>query len=687
MADQRLRLIAELKDNASAQLRLLNKELKETKRTPGMEQASKWMQGFNDTTKDFVKGGAGISSTMGAIGIGGITAAASLSVLVGQFKALADKTFAMKVLGKETGLTIDQISQWQYVGQQFHVSTESMGDALKTLGDKMVDFRRHRGELFGQLNQIDPKFAGKLEGEDTQHQLQDIFNWLGKIKDAAARNRWAKEFFGTDDVDNLLVNGLPAFSKALDDAGQKAAKYTPELQAQADLLNKSIVDFNQAWQNFELSVGPTVFAQMRGLIDDFKEAFDEIKGAWDWAKGLKDHPVQTIGKAVIGAIDQAARENGNQEDRATRAGGRNEGIIFDLPGAASKAIHGTFRTEKSVIDGLPAEPPKGLGRDGLLHKSSFDGGANGLLHLADFRSGSSEDPIAAGTKTGVLAAFRELMQQRALDTKSGGGKPDLIQASYEAPGALGFGGGSLDRYGLGDLRRHRGAAPSGSHPDDGPVSGFGKPRRGKWWTPERQAHAVGRLEAEAGLSEAGAEGLVSRWANVEAASGPTSYNPKSGAAGIGQWLGVRKHGFTVDYDSQLSHAINELNNNENGGSATRALRAATNAREGAIGASRFERAEHYNPRTGVDDWTGKSLAGAAHVHEEVAGIRRALPSLVDEARKARGGDQSTDGSIEAHIHLHEGRVKGTSARSTGIVAPPKVHLRRGPTMTQPSYEA
>lgn len=108
----------------------------------------------------------------------------------------------------------------------------------------------------------------------------------------------------------------------------------------------------------------------------------------------------------------------------------------------------------------------------------------------------------------------------------------------------------------------------------------------------------------AGLSEHGAAGLVARWAAVEASGGPGSRNPRSGAEGIGQWLGSRKRpGITdvPDFEGQLKHAAEELMTTER--RAGDVLRNAKTADEGSRGASMYERAEGYNPRTGRDNFT------------------------------------------------------------------------------------
>jgi hypothetical protein len=130
---------------------------------------------------------------------------------------------------------------------------------------------------------------------------------------------------------------------------------------------------------------------------------------------------------------------------------------------------------------------------------------------------------------------------------------------------------------------------------------------GGWWTPDRIKHATDRLMKEAHLSEPGAAGLVARWAGVESAGGPTSSNNIGGGhEGLGQWDSARggKGMASKDFDTQLSHAIQELNTTEV--TAATKLRYATTPEEGAVGASMYERAEGYNAATGRDYFTGRT---------------------------------------------------------------------------------
>lgn len=167
-----------------------------------------------------------------------------------------------------------------------------------------------------------------------------------------------------------------------------------------------------------------------------------------------------------------------------------------------------------------------------------------------------------------------------------------------------------------------------------------------WWTPERQKHAYDKLR-KGGLSEQGAKGLLSRWMNVEAAGGPASVNPKSGAFGIAQWLTKSRldpiRGNT-DFDAQIDYAIKELRSTES--AAGDLLRRARTAEEGAVGASVYERAENYNPVTGRDNHTDKTQRGMSGLDWLTDGtkstpkpdVARPAPASGDIPRKASFND-------------------------------------------------
>ena len=317
-----------------------------------------------------------------------------------------------------------------------------------------------------------------------------------------------------------------------------------------------------------------------------------------------------MGYDALGALADQFKGNQGDKDAPTETVplwkrlfhlGENEGggihpAAFQMPGDWAGALKSPGAGDSRGLEGVIERGTLAALRDFAAEQKPAPKAQAEELAAASARSGPRSRPAAEGALAALAAALVSLPQTVA-----------PVQSGGPASSPMGSLGGK----------------PQG-------VESIGAAAGGKatgWWTPERQKHAVEYLKNNAGLSDMGARGLVSRWANVEAARGPGEVNPRSGAAGIGQWLGDRKHGFKLgDFDFQLAHAARELNTSEKG--AGDALRNARTAMEAATGASRYERAEGFNPRTGRDNFTNKTAAG-------IAGYRRRWRAALRPRRHPR----------------------------------------------------
>ena len=103
----------------------------------------------------------------------------------------------------------------------------------------------------------------------------------------------------------------------------------------------------------------------------------------------------------------------------------------------------------------------------------------------------------------------------------------------------------------------------------------------------------------------------------------------------------------ADFDTQIGHAIDELKTTE--ARAAAVLRNAKTPEEGARGASMFERAEHYNPSTGIDDWTARTPVG----------------KVIDVLRRGEGRNLSTSPLPERRLLDLLTNSTKASVRATG----------------------
>lgn len=162
-----------------------------------------------------------------------------------------------------------------------------------------------------------------------------------------------------------------------------------------------------------------------------------------------------------------------------------------------------------------------------------------------------------------------------------------------------------------------------------------------FWTAANQRYAYNYLRG-AGLSNYGAAGLVSRWANVESTvDGPRAQGGYLGRAfGIAQWLGARLTPIkgNTNFAAQLAYVVKELNSTET--RAANVLKTATSAAQGAVGASMYERAGGYNAATGKDNYTSRTAQGIPAVLALATGGVQAAPETAVNADAS--GDSSTN---------------------------------------------
>ena len=494
MSEERLRLVAEFRDQASAGVRRLGRELGEVRETPGMSAATRWMQGFTLNAKGIQMAGAGAGSVMSSLGIGGLAAAGGIAAAVKSFKDLADQKIALQSLSRETGLAVDQINILKHAARDMHVDPEAMSKGIQTFTSNMELARRGFGDFYGQLNQQYPQLARKLKGDNPAQALKDYLGFLAEIPGAmeaagssqadAIQNqkRFTALGFGSDDLNKLVEQGPGKLAEVMADAAKNTPKTTAEMVAGAEALSKAAHDFEDAIERFQTGAGPFIFKQLTAATGDFTEAFKQVENTVKWFQANREHPVKSLLEATEGAIDRQAEANKRDP----------KDIILDLPGAASDVIHNAIGDRRPTVQpwdnnsGLPgvdapAAEPSALDklkgamerREGPppivlprgFHPSSYEGGdadRTGLLHRASY-SGDEDgggrrggfggslvwefrEAVASGAKAGVLGALREFQTQGS-DVGAGGGGGGVIQASYggTSPGAARYGGGAGGR--------------------------------------------------------------------------------------------------------------------------------------------------------------------------------------------------------------------------------------------------
>ncbi|QAY95102.1 hypothetical protein CWB41_04640 [Methylovirgula ligni] len=438
MADEKLRLQAEVQDNMSPALRKIRDQLNSIRVSPGMEAATDQMKKLGDGAKDFATKGASVAGMMDALGVGGLATAGGLAAVVAQMRELGQRSLDMKEFARETGVSVDWLNAWSHAGQHFGVSADAMNTALNSLSAQMPGLESRTSELYALLAQRWPTLADKLLGDNPEQRMKDVVNFLNndaKLRaDPQLQKKLAGEFFSNpDDVEKLFRDGATGFWDEFNKQAKALDPINKDLLKQAQVFRDAQIGFNDALDNFENSTGPAFLKQMTSIVDEARTLMDDLGGK----KANPGEPNKLWGSLSSGDVTGFGSELAK---------------VF-----ANSVMTELGLSEKQKADLLSSAPaqaphPAPSGRYGY-HPSSFEGNSNGL-----FQRTSYGDPvmrasdaglaglISDGTKSGVLAAFRELMAGNEADQSSAGG--GFAKASYETSGgdpvAVGRAIGRLD---------------------------------------------------------------------------------------------------------------------------------------------------------------------------------------------------------------------------------------------------
>jgi len=313
MSEERLRLIAEFRDNASRGVKQLGKNLGEVRETPGMTSAARWMKGFELNAKAIQQAGAGAGSVMGALGVGGLALSGGIAAAVKNFKDLAEQTSTLQSISRETGIAVTQLNVFRNAAKDLHVDPEKMTAGLQYLTGQLEQARRGIGDLAGTLNAFDPEFARKIENEDATAAAKDVFAKLAGIPDAyvkagrsladgiQAQKQWTEKLLGDAGLNRLVEQGPNALNAALAAAAKNTPVVTQAMIDAAEALHKSVDELDRAIDKIQTKAAPTIFKGMSDIVGEFNTTIDNLERFQAWVEKARADP----GKAMSAADDES----------------------------------------------------------------------------------------------------------------------------------------------------------------------------------------------------------------------------------------------------------------------------------------------------------------------------------------------------------------------------------------------
>ena len=538
MADESLRLQAEVVDKFSAPLKKLRDQLGSVRR-PG--EIQRITDGLNDIKASADRAAnalkSGLGAAMAGIGFGALGVTAGITGAVAALKTFGSSTAEVKRLSDEIGLSVNRLRELQAVGQRFNIAPDVTAGGLKKFSDELYDLKRRRGQVYEELLKSGPggrELAEKLVGsKSVEEAVSHVLSMLERLNNPAQRGRFAELMFGNRDFGRLGSGGIGSIGRILQEVRKDIGELGPEAVAAAEKFEKAWVGLSQILEKFRNEFGaqflPEVTKGLEKLSDylrgsEFKTFMDDLGRT---LRGVDWNAFGSAGKTFLKELALFVKELSDAIKSIS-------GFLADPLGQLKKEFSaGAAANAAKQIPGLESK------------RADYE------KRLEEARKkGDKAGEIAAQARLDAIVAELKKLNDTINAAKTG--------VAGEAPGPTGFaspiqrasfnpGGGSF-------WRRPSGMGGGGSGGGSVAASGDGvsaavAPFKGGGSTFAQKAPSImDRLMKDFGLTRDQAAGVVGNLGHESAGfkayqEGKPLIPGSRGGAGWAQWTGPRRRAF------------------------------------------------------------------------------------------------------------------------------------------------
>jgi hypothetical protein len=353
MADETLRMQAEVVDRFSGPLKSLRSQLLDTSRQ-GAGHGEALAKGLGKVEGAAKSAGQAASTVLNpalaTVGVTSLSAVVAVNGIVSALKSFGGSISALGQLGRETGMAADQLRVFQSVAGKFGISGDESAAAAKSFANNMRDIRRGVGETMGFLQSQNPivaQFALKLKGTKSNDEAMKLAeDFIEQIPDAVDRGRFAEKLFGNVDFGRLGDRHLGSIAKLRDKMQEKLGPLDPAAVESAEKFERAMSDLRSSMSK----VGMTIASELMVPAEKFTSWMNDLVSGQrgDLLKGLRQG-LQDV-KKELGEINwKQAGDDATAFLRESTA----------LAGSLAKAFHEVAEVIHSLRDGEYAQALRG----------------------------------------------------------------------------------------------------------------------------------------------------------------------------------------------------------------------------------------------------------------------------------------------------------------------------------------
>ncbi|MCJ2099356.1 hypothetical protein [Methylobacterium sp. E-046] len=360
MADDPLRMEAEVRDKFTGPLKALRSQLLDTARA-GNNHSDALAKGFKSVEGAMQSTARTASSVVNpafaALGVTGLSAGAAVAGISNALNRLTGSMASLGQLSRETGVAAKTLQEFGSVAGRFGIEQDAVASATKNFAAQMRTFSIGTGEAFRWVMQQGRDAAGRKAFQDFATDLQHTTDEGEKLKKALAfmetirnpveRGIFAQQFFGNQDLGRIADGHLGKVVDLFKKAREKLGEFKPEDIIDAEKFDRSVSSLKSSMQRF----GLTIARELLGPATEFTTWMDTLVSGEraDITKSLREG-LQAV-KTELGQIN--FKQFGDDAVKGLQAG-------TALAGSMARAFHEIAEAVHAIREGDYVGAVRGL---------------------------------------------------------------------------------------------------------------------------------------------------------------------------------------------------------------------------------------------------------------------------------------------------------------------------------------
>jgi len=298
MADETLRMQAEVVDRFSGPLKSLRAQLLDVSRQGAShgETLAKGMGKAEAAIQSTARSATTVlNPALATVGVTGLTAGAAVAGVAMSLSKLSSNLSSLGALSRETGVAAGTLQTFGAVARKFGLEQDAVAAGTKTFAGNMREFSHGIGETYQWINrqgtdaagrQAFQDFAKDIRGtSDEGEKLRKSLTFMETIKNPVERGIFAQRVFGNADFGRLADEHLGKIADVWNAQKERLGPLDPKAILQAEKFEQAIADLRTSMQ----TIGTTIAKEVLPFASEFTQWIDGIAKdqRGDFVKGLR----------------------------------------------------------------------------------------------------------------------------------------------------------------------------------------------------------------------------------------------------------------------------------------------------------------------------------------------------------------------------------------------------------------